>query len=70
MSDEVQERLIKDYMRLGFPVSGFAWQGGEPTLMGVDFFRRAVELQKKYGSPGQQVSNTLGIKSTGIPGHH
>jgi uncharacterized protein len=44
---------------LGFPVSGFAWQGGEPTLMGVDFFRRAVELQKKYGSVGQQVSNTL-----------
>jgi len=59
MSAEVQERLIKDYMRLGFEVSGFAWQGGEPALMGVDFFRRAVELQKKYGSPGQQVSNTL-----------
>ena len=59
MSAEVLEKLVGDYMRLGFPVSGFAWQGGEPTLMGVDFFRRAVELQKKYGSPGQQVSNTL-----------
>ena len=59
MSEEVLEKLVGDYMRQGFPVSGFAWQGGEPTLMGVDFFRRAVELQKKYGSPGQQVSNTL-----------
>lgn len=59
MSKEVLEKLIKDYMGLGFPVAGFAWQGGEPTLMGVDFFRRAVELQKKYGSAGQQVSNTL-----------
>ena len=59
MSDEVLDKLVKDYMRLGFPVSGFAWQGGEPTLMGVDFFRRAVELQKKYGRGGQQVSNTL-----------
>ena len=59
MSAEVLEKLVGDYMRLGFAVSGFAWQGGEPTLMGVDFFRRAVELQKKYGSPGQQVSNTL-----------
>jgi len=59
MSDEVLEKLVKDYMRLGFPVSGFAWQGGEPTLMGVDFFQRAVELQKKYGRGGQQVSNTL-----------
>jgi len=59
MSDEVLEKLVKDYMPLGFPVVGFAWQGGEPTLMGVDFFQRAVELQKKYGSPGQEVSNTL-----------
>jgi len=59
MSDEVLEKLVKDYMQLGFPVVGFAWQGGEPTLMGVDFFRRAVELQKKYGSNGQEVSNTL-----------
>lgn len=59
MSEQALEKLVRDYMRLGFPVSGFAWQGGEPTLMGVDFFRKAVELQKKYGSPGQQVSNTL-----------
>ena len=59
MGDEVLEKLVKDYMQLGFPVVGFAWQGGEPTLMGVDFFRRAVELQKKYGSNGQEVSNTL-----------
>jgi uncharacterized protein len=59
MSDEVLDTLVKNYMSLGFDVSGFAWQGGEPTLMGVDFFRRAVELQKKYGSAGQQISNTL-----------
>ena len=59
MSDEVLEKLVRDYMQLGFPVVGFAWQGGEPTLMGVDFFQRAVELQKKYGGSGQQVSNTL-----------
>jgi len=59
MSEEVLDRLVKDYMRLGFDVVGFAWQGGEPTLMGVDFFRSAVELQKKYGRAGQEVSNTL-----------
>ena len=59
MSDDVLEKLVRDYMQLGFLVSGFAWQGGEPTLMGVDFFRKAIELQKKYGSVGQQVSNTL-----------
>jgi len=59
MSDKVLEKLIKDYMQLHFPVVGFAWQGGEPTLMGLDFYRRTVELQKRYGSHGQQISNTL-----------
>ena len=59
MSDEVLNRLVKDFMQLHFPVVGFAWQGGEPTLMGLDFYRRAVELQKKYGIVGQQVSNKL-----------
>ncbi|HUV63313.1 MAG TPA: anaerobic sulfatase maturase [Sedimentisphaerales bacterium] len=59
MSDLVLETLVRDYMRLAFPIVGFAWQGGEPTLMGVDFFAKAVELQKKYGTSGQQVSNTL-----------
>lgn len=59
MSLEVLERLIQDYMQTGFPVVGFAWQGGEPTLMGIQFFQKVVELQKKYGIPGQQVSNTF-----------
>jgi len=59
MSGEVLEKLIKDYMQLGFPVAGFAWQGGEPTLMGLDFYRKVVELQKKYGLPGRQVSNAM-----------
>ncbi len=59
MDEQVLEKLVKDYMSLGFPVAGFAWQGGEPTLMGVDFFKEAVELQKRYGTAGQQVSNTL-----------
>ena len=59
MSDEVLEKLIKDYMQLGFPLAGFAWQGGEPTLMGLDFYKKAVELQKKYGKSGQEVGNSL-----------
>jgi len=59
MSEEVLETLIRDYMGLGFPFVGFAWQGGEPALMGLDFYRRVVELQNKYGSTGQQVSNKL-----------
>jgi uncharacterized protein len=59
MSAEVLETLVKDYLGLRFPLSGFAWQGGEPTLMGLDFYRRAVELQKQYGGAGQEVGNSL-----------
>jgi uncharacterized protein len=36
-----------------------AWQGGEPTLMKLDFFRRSVELVEKYKQPGQVVQNTF-----------
>lgn len=32
-----------------------AWQGGEPTMMGLDFFRRAVELQQRHRRPGQRI---------------
>jgi uncharacterized protein len=59
MNEQMLEKLIKDYLHLGFPVAGFAWQGGEPTLMGLDFYEKAVELQKKYASPNQQISNSL-----------
>lgn len=59
MSVEVLEKLVRDYMGLRFQMSGFAWQGGEPTLMGLDFYRRVVELQKGCGVTGQEVGNSL-----------
>lgn len=40
------------------PAVNFAWQGGEPTLLGVDYFRKVVELQKKY-SNGKKIENTF-----------
>jgi len=59
MSEETLEKLVKDYLGLRFGVSGFAWQGGEPTLMGLEFYKKAVVFQKKYGTAGQEVSNAL-----------
>ncbi|MHC4359622.1 MAG: anaerobic sulfatase maturase [Planctomycetota bacterium] len=59
MSVEVLEKLVKDYMSLRFGMSAFAWQGGEPMLMGLDFYKEVVRLQEKYGGDGQEVSNAL-----------
>ena len=41
-----------------------AWQGGEPTLMGVDFYRKAIEYQNKYRRPGMTFENTLQTNGT------
>jgi len=59
MSQNVLETLVKTYLALQFPVSAFAFQGGEPTLMGLDFYRHLVRLEKKYGRNNQLVSNAL-----------
>ena len=49
MSESVLEEVIKQTMLQGGQHVSFAWQGGEPTLMGVPFFEKAVEFQKLYG---------------------
>jgi uncharacterized protein len=60
MSDEVHEAYIRQLLEAHqVPQVTVAWQGGEPTLMGLDFFRRSVELQKKYAKPGTRIENTF-----------
>ncbi len=60
MSDEVHEAYIRQLLEAhAVPQVTVAWQGGEPTLMGRDFFRRSVELQKKYARPGTRIENTF-----------
>jgi uncharacterized protein len=60
MSDKVHEAFIRQLLvaHKEVPVT-VAWQGGEPTLMGLDFFRRSIDLQKKYRHPGARIENTL-----------
>ncbi len=59
MSDEVLGRTIASFMATDQPQYSFGWQGGEPTLMGVEFFRRVTELQQRHGRAGAVVANGL-----------
>jgi len=63
MTEEVLETTIRQVMEQGPEHVIFQWQGGEPTLCGVKFFEKAIELQKKYGQ-GHVVSNGLQTNGT------
>lgn len=67
MSDTVLEEFTRQYIRTQ-PGSTrevvFSWQGGEPTLMGVNFFRKAIDFQKKYARNGLTVKNTMQTNGT------
>ena len=64
MTPDVLERMIASFMSLDLPQYGFGWQGGEPTLMGVDFFKQVVALQQTHGKTGDHVSNGLQTNGT------
>src|SRR5271169_331768 len=60
MSEEVHDAYIRQlFAGHQVPKVTVAWQGGEPTLMGLDFFRRSVELQKSCAKPGAVIENTF-----------
>jgi uncharacterized protein len=59
MSEVTLESYLKQLLESHrTPEVTVAWQGGEPTLMGLDFFRRAVELVEAHRRPGQVVEHT------------
>ena len=64
MRDEVLDNYVRQYIQAQpTSVVHFAWQGGEPTLLGVPFFERAIELQKKYAD-GKKIENTFQTNGT------
>ncbi len=65
MEEATLERVTAAYLQAHpGPEVEFMWQGGEPLLMGVEFFRRSLELQAQYAQAGQRVSNTLQTNGT------
>ena len=65
MSDRTLEIYTRQYIHSQrTPEVNFAWQGGEPTLMGLDFYRKALAYQKKYARPGMQIENALQTNGT------
>ena len=66
MSDEVLETYIRKYIQSqNTPEIQFAWQGGEPTLMGLDFFRKVTALQRRAVG-GRPVHNSFQTNGTNL----
>lgn len=65
ITDEILETHVRQYIEAqrGDQIV-FSWQGGEPTLMGIEFFRKVVALEKKYQRPGQRIENDLQTNGT------
>ncbi|RKI87530.1 anaerobic sulfatase maturase [Parablautia intestinalis] len=59
MSEKTLETVIQKALQYADQYCSFGFQGGEPTLRGLDFFRRVVELQKKYNVHGIQIANSI-----------
>ena len=66
MADELLEAYIRQLIEAHatVPEVAIAWQGGEPTLMGVEFFRRSVELANSFLRPGQRAAHTIQTNAT------
>lgn len=64
MSEQMLEHFVKEYIAANdVPEVFFNWHGGEPLLAGLDFYRKAIALQRKYGS-GKKIHNTLQTNAT------
>ena len=65
MDDELLDRFVRDYIQsVTADEVVFSWQGGEPTLLGLEYFEKVVALQKKHAKAGQRIENDLQTNGT------
>ena len=64
MSDKVLAELIAQMLSLSTGRVSFCWQGGEPTLAGIDFYRKVLRYQSLFKAPFQVVENSLQTNGT------
>lgn len=65
LSEEILEKFTKEYIESqSVKEINFAWQGGEPLLWGLSFFKKAIQLQQKYAKRGIIIRNTLQTNGT------
>ena len=66
MAEDLQEIYVRQLLEAHAraPEVVVAWQGGEPTSMGLDFFRRSIELLREHARPGQRILNTIQTNGT------
>jgi uncharacterized protein len=64
MNDEILRKIISSFLAIPQRAYSFGWQGGEPTLMGLDFFKKVTEYQMEYGQPGVIVANGFQTNAT------
>src|SRR3954447_4975898 len=63
MADDVLEAYVSQLLAAQpHREVNIAWQGGEPPLMGLDFFRRSIDLVAKYRKPGQKIVHSIQTK--------
>ena len=66
MSTETLEVLVKQSLAFADTSCGFAFQGGEPTLVGLDFYRKLLEFQKKYNTKNLTIHNSIQTNGFGL----
>ena len=64
MSIEMLEKVVREYIKANdVPEVNFLWHGGEPLILGLDFYKKALEFEEKYAD-GKTIRNTLQTNGT------